>query len=325
MTKRRILSLLLIMVNIATSLTLTGCGKEASTTTVTETVLKEGEYQIYYLNKSKTALQSKVIEYKDSEDVVDIATECMEYMCDAMSKEIVDGSVVLDVQDYRISNGILTVDLDEEYYDIDSTSEILVRACMVLTLTQIKGVEYVGITVEGQTIKDGQGNTINKMKADEFVNFKDNFPYTKKEVTLVLYFADADAKMLRTKKIDTYYDYSVSYEQFVINHLIAGVTEKDVENGYKSTLPKGTVLDLVYTKDGVCYVDFDQSFMDTVRPVSTELLLYSIINSLTESSYVTKVQFSVEGESNIELYNEVDLSEPFSRNVDLILKESENN
>ncbi len=325
MTKRRVLSVLLVVVNIFYAFMLTGCGDDTSTNNVIEATLEEGQYQVYFLNKNKTALKSEVMEFDDSDDILEIAKECMEYMSEAMSKEILDGSVVLNYLDCRFSNGILTIDLDKKYYDIDSTTEILVRACMVLTLTQIESVEYVGITVEGQTIKDNQGNTINKMKADEFVNFKDNFPYTKKEVTLVLYFADSDAKMLKMKKVDTFYDYSVSYEQFVINHLIQGVTQEDVENGYKSTLPKGTVLDMVYTKDGVCYVDFDQSFMDTVRPVSTELLLYSIINSLTESSYVTKVQFSVEGESNIELYNELDLSEPFSRNVDLIIKESENN
>ncbi len=290
-----------------------------------ETVLAADEYQIYYLNKRKNALQSEVIKYKDSDVVTDIAEECIYIMNEKLSEEIVDSAVKLEVLGMSFSEGILTVDMNADYSHIEYLTRILLQACVVLTLTQIEGVEYVNITVNGQSLTDEAGNLVSMMKADDYVNIKDNFPYTKKEVTVVLYFANSKSSLLKAKELETYYDYMVSYEEFLINNIIQGVTQEDIDNGYKATLPKGTVVDMVYTKDGVCYVDFDESIMDTVRPVTTELLLYSIINTLTETSYITKVQFSVEGETDIMLYNEYDLSMPFSRNADLIIKEAEEN
>lgn len=327
MIKQRIICILLIISNIFICLSAGGCShtNEAITENGTETVLAAGEYQIYYLNKDKNSLQSEVIKYKESKDSLDIAQECMNIMNEKLSKEIAKEPVTLDILGMTLSEGILTLDMNLNYNQIDYLTKILVRACIVLTLTQIEGVEYINITINGQSETDEMGNTVGVLKADDFVNLKDNFPYTKKEVTLLLYFASTNEQLLKAKQLKTYYDYSVSYEEILINNLIQGVTEDDIEKGYKSTLPKGTSVNMVYTKDGVCYVDFDESILDTVRPVTTELLLYSIINTLTESSYITKVQFSVDGETDIMLYNEYDLSEPFSRNADLIIKEVEDN
>ncbi len=326
--KRRIVSLLLVIMILAVSVFSAGCDDSTDEIVIEnnkETVLKEGEYQIYYLNKDMTTLKSKVIEYDKDKSVEDMAEVFMSYINKYIVEETKDITTSATLLNVNISNGILTLDFDKTYIESQGITEILLRACIVLTMTQIEGVDYVGITVNGQTIKDEAGNTINKMKADDFVNFKDSFPYAKKEVTVVLYFSNEDGTKLKKKEIVCYYDYSISYEEFIIMKLIEGVTQDDIENGYRSTLPKETILDMVYTRDGVCYVDIDQSIMETIRPVSTELLIYSIVNSLSELSYVTKVQFSVEGESDIKLYSEYDIKGQFSRNLDIIIKEGEEN
>lgn len=327
MNRKKWISILLLICICATSVLMGSCDKKSGKILSgnSQVVLDEDEYFIYYLDKDNTSLQYKILECDDVNDSTEMAKLFMDEMSDLMRKNISEGSVISKLNSIEVNKSIVTLDFDKDFSKNEILTGILYRACIVLTLTQIKGVEYVKITEVGQTIIDENGNALNMLKAADYANFKDGFPYTQKEVELVLYYANTDNTMLKKKNEKCVYDYTVSYEEFVINKLIEGVTENDVENGYKTTLPKGTVIDFVYTKDGVCYVDFDESIMNKVRTTSTELILYSIINSLTEQAYVSKVQFSVEGESNIKLYNEFDLSEPFTRNVDLIIKESGEN
>ncbi len=327
MNKKRITALFLLVVLLCTSVFFVGCDNSNSQGIVddNEIVLKENEYQIYYINENKNALKTKVMKYDDNKSVSDMAETFIDEINESMKKEMKDDSMRIKLNGVTVSNGIVTLDLKREYSDLPNVIRILLRASMVMSLTQIKGISYVSITVNGQTLKDETGNTINMMKSEDFINFKDDFPYTKKEVKLILYLADEKGQMLKKKEVETYYDYSVSYEKFIINELMKASWENQKDNGYKAVLPKELVVDMVYTKDGVCYVDFDESITKTVRTVSTELMLYSIVNSLSELSYVTNVQFSVEGEGEMKLYNEYDISGSFSRNLDLVLKEGEGN
>lgn len=327
MNKKMITSLFLVFVLLSTSVFFVGC--DESTTQIIgdskEIVLEENEYQIYYINENKNALKSKIVKYEDNMSVSDMAVTFIDEINESMKKEMKDDSMRIKLNGVTISNGIVTLDLNREYSDLPNVIRILLRASMVMSLTQIKEISYVSITINGQTLKDETGNAINMMKAEDFINFKDDFPYTKKEVKLILYLADESGQMLKKKEIETYYDYSVSYEKFIINELMKASLEVKKDNGYKAVLPKELVVDMVYTKDGVCYVDFDESITKTVRTVSTELMLYSIVNSLSELSYVTNIQFSVEGEGEMKLYNEYDISGSFSRNLDLVIKEVEDN
>lgn len=328
MIRKRLISIFLIFILLFICVFSVGCKEKNAVNMIEnnkEVVLKSGEYQVYYLNDKKTTLKSKIVTPETTDDIIGIADELMAELNHLMLNEIVDGSMKLDVLGLIVTGDILIVDLDKNILNIPDVTRILLRACTVLTLTQIPGINFVQITVNGQTIKDEAGNKIGNMKADDFVNFKDNFPDTRKVVKYILYYADSEGKMLRKKEFTSYYDYTISYEKYVMDKLLAGVLEDDVEAGYRSTLPSETIIDMIYTKDGVCYVDFDESILTKVRVVPTELMLYSIVNTLSELSYVTKVKFSVEGEGEVSLFNEFDLSEPISRNLDLVIKEGEEN
>lgn len=303
----------LFMIFIVASMALCGCEKKEALTETREKALGVNEYYVYYLNEKKTGIMSKI--YKsDTKDAVILAQELIEKINEESENENPKGYIKLNLLQISAVNTMLSLDFDEKYLEIQGLTEILERASIVLTLTQIEDVEFVGMTVNGQPIKDSASNNISQMKAADFVNFKDNFPDTKRKISLTLYYADAQGKGLKIKEANYEYDYKVSYEEFVVKKLIEGIDSDE----YKSTLPENTIVKNVYTKDGVCYVDFDKSINSTVRIVSTELMIYSIVNSLSELSYVSRVQFSIEGDSNIKLYNELDLSTTFSRNLDLL-------
>ena len=52
------------------------------------------------------------------------------------------------VLDYEVEDGKLLINVDKAYSELSPTTEVLVRAAIVRTLTQLPNVKYVGITVE---------------------------------------------------------------------------------------------------------------------------------------------------------------------------------
>ena len=68
----------------------------------------------------------------------------------------------------------------------------------------------------------------------------------------------------------------------------------------------------------MCYVNFDSSVNNSVLNLRAELPFSAIVNSLADTCETRKVQFTIDGKSDILYRDAVDLSEPFSRNADLI-------
>lgn len=67
------------------------------------------------------------------------------------------------------------------------------------------------------------------------------------------------------------------------------------------------------TKDGICYVNLDESFLTVVNNVSTDVAVYSIVNSLVELSNINKVQILINGE-----VPESFQTTTFERNLDIV-------
>ena len=65
---------------------------------------------------------------------------------------------------------------------------------------------------------------------------------------------------------------------------------------FRSTVPGGTRLNSIMIRDNVCYVDFSKEFMNVQAEVNSEIVIYSIVNTLCELSDVNKVQFTIDGE-----------------------------
>ncbi len=67
-------------------------------------------------------------------------------------------------------NGHLTVNFSESYKDLDPASEILTRASVVKSLTQIEGVEKVSFCIKGEPLKDKLNKEVGAMTASSFVD-----------------------------------------------------------------------------------------------------------------------------------------------------------
>ena len=99
-------------------------------------------------------------------------------------------------------------------------------------------------------------------------------------------------------------------EQYIIAELIKGPKVK----GHIRLLPKEADIVSAETTDGTCYVNFKKSFSSKE---SRELMIYSIVNSLTERNSVECVQFLIDGKKS-DNAGTPDISAPLYRNETLI-------
>ena len=101
-----------------------------------------------------------------------------------------------------------------------------------------------------------------------------------------------------------------------INELIKGPSSHELI----ATMPSGTKLLNIETKDGVCYVNLSEEFVTKFSGGSGVLNVYSIVNSLCSTESVTSVQILIEGEKGAEFGGFV-FDEPLEANMDLVVSE----
>lgn len=93
-------------------------------------------------------------------------------------------------------------------------------------------------------------------------------------------------------------------------------------SGLEPALPKGTELLSATVKDGIATINLSKQFKSNFSGGATgeQLILYSIVNTLTTLSNVQSVQFLLEGAQTATILKEFDTSSPLKRNESLLLK-----
>lgn len=312
----RFLQQILVLFVMLSACVLSGCGKEEQ-----EEENGEGYYKIYYLNSEETKLVPE--EYKaENSSFYDLAEELLQAM-DRVPKELSlrkvkpDDVVIRHVMTDK--KGQITIDFGSGYKNMEAVREILFRAAVVKTLSQIHGVEFIQFYVEGQPLTDQTKKVVGFMSADNFIDNTGKETNCYQTVTMVLYFANKDGDKLREIHVTREYDATVTMEQFVIQQLLQGTDSiEGLDGGYRDTIPEGTRLIKTTTKEGISYIDFNSSFLNKREGLTDEAAIYSIVNSLVELSTVNKVQFTIDGVS-VEKYGDgMQFDGIFERNLDII-------
>ncbi len=269
-------------------------------------------YQIYVVNNSETRVlvRTHQMAAEEAADMLDELVECLTTQPEKLDYKA-PFAMGFEILSMNLSDGRLHIDVSDDYTNLPATTEVLVRAAVVRTLTQLPDVRYVGITVEGHELFDNAGDVVGLMSADLFIDNDGNEINTYELAKVRLYFANMEGDKLIGAYREKYYSTNIPKERFVVEELIAGPSGK-VEGLYPSVNPEVKIIS-VTTTDGVCYVNLDASFLTVVNNVSTELSIYSIVNSLVELSNVNRVQILINGEvpSSFE-------SSTFGRNLDYV-------
>lgn len=286
-----------------------GCGQE-------EEIM--GADIVYYINEQETSIVPVNFDLQAEnpqgkiEELLDKLAETPESV--ELKKTIPENVQLLG---FSLERQQLYLDFSNEYLNMEKTTEVLVRAAIVRTMVQVEEVSFVGIRVEGESLKDSRGNSIGLMNANTFLDNMGSEENATKIVNLNLYFANKNGDKVTPQSTVLEYNANVAVEKVVVEQLIAGPTE----NGYYASIPKDTKIVSVTTKDGVCYVNLDLGFTAQGYDVLGSVTIYSIVNSLTELPGITGVQILVNGETNINYKDNISLESTFQRNPEIIEKE----
>lgn len=281
------------------------------------TIKQRNAYKIYYVNSKndKIVYDNFVIKSTNIDRMINEIIMKLKVGQYTKSKQPVIPSSV-ESSMYNLSANILSLNFDNNYLRLEGRDEVLRRAAIVLTFCQLDEVDYVRITVDGKPLQV-DNKDLGNMSKESFVDLVgENSDYMIDE-NVVLYFADSSGKKIRKINSKIQSDGTVMLEQLVIQKLIDGPKGTN-KLGYYPTINEETAINRVAVNKNVCYVDFDKAFLEKPVGISEDVVIYSIVNTLTELKNINQVKITVNGEER-EVYNDyVNISGCIERNYDIV-------
>lgn len=293
------------------TLTLTGCREEQK---------ENGEYQVYYFNIEKTRIVPE--EYDSSGEKGEaLVMELLERLQSEPDSSKMRRTIPKNVKILGIkSNGSqLIVDFSKEYSGLPVTEEVLLRAAVVRTLLQTGEHSLIAFTVESEPLKTKDGSLVGSMTMDSFIENPGAQINSSKQAVISLFFSNSDGTGLVEESREVHYSTNISMERLIMEQLIEG-PKKD---GAIATIPSETKIINISVVDGICYVNLDQNFQNQNQEITEEVLLYSIVNSLTELPTVSKVQLYINGDAKGKVRYTYELSTMYEKNPKLLITEGE--
>lgn len=278
---------------------------------------KEGDI-VYCMNSEGTGLVQVACEISKA-GTEETAQEVLENLADPPESieymPAIPQGVTAEIR--KVEHAIVYVDFNHAYLDMPSIQEKLVRAAVVRSLVRQEGIGGVWITVDQESIKNDAGMVLGILNESDFVESTGASPSSYEKTTLVLFFGSETGDKLVRQQMDVKYNSNISKEKLIMEKLMQGPQK---EGAYPTVNPAATLLSATI-KDGICYVNFDSEFLNSVYDVRPEITVYSIVNSLVEGTSAGAVQITVNGEKNVMYQETVSLSQPLSR--DLVWEETE--
>ena len=293
-------------------LALVGCGSA-------ETSDEEGYYTQYYLNAEGNQLVNRTVELGDlsADGLIQAFIDQLNESPapDETSQRLFTEGV--SIQSYSLSRKVMTLNMNANYQSMSGNREILVRAGLVRTFTQIEGIRKVAISVDGEPLRGSDGEEVGPLTRSGFVENSGKEINTYQNITLKLYFADENGDALTEEKRNVYYSTNVPVERVVVEELVKGPSEA----AHCQVLSADTTILSVTIQDDICYVGFDESFSGPLQGLEERIPIYAIVDSLAVNCNVSKVQFSVNGGSTLTFGENISLDQLFEPDMTLIKEE----
>jgi germination protein M len=269
--------------------------------------------KLYYINNGTHTVDYELRSIAKSED--------KDKQLGIVSQELLQGSKSanqtleipseVQIQSMDLDGSTLTLDLSKSFNDLTQDKKIMSLAALVYTFTETEFVTDVTITVDGSDIAPRSDFNRESVRLNPSIDpEKTNWQMVK------LYFVDASGEKLVAEERSIEVKQSLTLEYQIVDQLLAGPED----SSFKSTIPAETKIKDIKTEDGICYVNLSGEFINknAGSEQSTALMVYSIVNSLTELENVNRVQFLIEGEKVEGIHSNFDFSKPFDRNQQIL-------
>lgn len=281
----------------------------------TEEVANE-EIILYYTNPTATSLYKEEKGYdfseKSSEEIVwtilhDLETA--EGLEDKSLKEsslqsifplgVLDEIVVRSEEKVKMAEeegstcNIVELHMTKLYHEMSLNEMVVLRTGVSRSIFSAGIIDQIEFWAP--ISKEGGGEKLmDTLSADDkvIINQYSRDFYTD-DINVTLYFGNADKTALKAETRTLTLTMTDPLPTAIMKALLAG----PVEEGMTSVIPQGTMIEDVFIKDSVCYVDLSAEFQKNHLGGELEetLTIYSIVNSLQDISGIHYVQFLVEG------------------------------
>lgn len=274
----------------------------------------DSEYLFYHIDETGTELVK--VAYQPSVETTDAMIQDFMELLNSNEHGEDDISLLpegVEITTHSVHKGVLNLDFSKEYLKMDAAREVLARAGVVKTFSQLSDIQYVKFQIDGSPFLDSNGKPIGIMNGDSFLENSGENLNSYQKADVVLYFASEDGEKLVPETRKVYFDKNVTLETVVVEQLIKGSKESS-----RDTMPSGTRAVSVTTVDQVCYVNLSSDFVQELLPLKEEIPIYSIVNSLVDTCGVKKVQISVEGVTDITYGESMQLDQFYEKNEKLV-------
>ena len=300
--RKRLLFLVLLLV-----LAVAGCSREQE---------QENGYKVYYVNTEGTHLVD--VSYTPQAETFE---EMMEELLGALAQAPAGYLSALPenvtINGYERGIDALRIDFSEEYYELSNTDEVLLRAAVVKTVSQIPGVVKIMITVGGEQLQGADEQPVPAMDADTFIDTKEGGINSYLYAKLTLYFANEDGERLIREERNLHYSSNMVLERVVLEELIRGPEH----SGEKALFTDDVKIESVNIQNGICTIGFDgeANRAPSDNPPDAETVLYAVVNSICETcDDITGVKFEIDGESDGTFRDTVELDQVFMADTSYI-------
>lgn len=302
MNRKKILIGLLLVV----MLVVTGCKNQEQ---------KKG-YTVYYVNQEHTKLTEA--SYEPSAETFDeMMKELFGQLMQAPNGSVSAVPDDVSVKGYERSIDALRIDFSKEYYEMDHITEVLLRAAVIKTISQIPGVSKIMITVDGEQLVDQDGDLVPAMDAASFIDTKEGGINSYQYANLTFYFSDQTGEKLSEEAREVHYSSNMILARVVIEQIIKGPEQTDL----KAVVPADTKIVSLNVNEGICTVNFDAEFNKepSETAVKPETAIYAIVNSVCGTCEdITGMRFEINGENDLLFRDMVDLTQTFEPQMQLI-------
>lgn len=275
----------------------------------------EGDITLYYVSIDGTSFNKVAYQFSKKGRTRDMAIEVLEQLRQVPEGEECQASVPQSViwSDVLLDDNNLVIDFTSSYSKLTNLQEIFLRASIVKSLVQIDGIQTVEFKQNGTPLMTRNEQPVGTMTAESFIDDSNADWGIAQEDTITLFYANKTGDKLVGEEARITVENNIPMEQEIIQRLIDGSDQ----DGCYSPIPKGTKVLKTVTKNGTCYVDFNEYFLNPMEDISAQVTVYAVVNSLVELPNVNKVQFTINGEKVKKFRETIEFDVAFDRNLDL--------
>lgn len=256
-------------------LLLTACGKQTEQVAIVETP-NDNRIYIYRPTDSGIVAEDEMYQVKQPDSLSAAVEETMA----ALSENEWNQSITYHTYMLDTDNN-LSLDFFAEEIP-DTKTKTLASAAVCQTLFQLSELSSITIRIlhEDEDLIQEDCYT----RESFFFYGYDDTAMNIREITI--YYPNKDGNALSKGIAKIRQDQDETLTEQIVNVLVS-----------RGVLPADTTVNSVYFSSGICYLDFGKSFMEAYPAADGKIVIYSLVNSITELDGIEGLYILVNGET----------------------------